>query len=139
MFSSLQKNIPPMNRVDVVSIRQLPNKDWLGITNNKTLLIGNESEKTFHIGGLDYALIALGASAADQVNYLVEQHGKKLNKMKTVVSEKMGEINIKNEIESPSDIKSDVSNISNIVIESLCPIANTLTTKTQIKMEGKVY
>lgn len=142
MFSFWKKRIPYLNRVDVVSIREISNGNWLGSTSSttkgKTLLLGNENNDSFHVKGLDYLLMALGASSGDQVKYLVEQHGKKIDKMSTFISEQMGEINIKYEVDSKFDTKNDIARISDIVNDNLCPVANTLTTKTRINMSGKL-
>lgn len=131
-----------MNRVDVVSIREISDGNWLGSTGSttkgKTLLIGNGYSNSFHVKGLDYLLMALGASSSDQVKYLVEHHGKKIDNMNTSISEQMGEINIKYEVDSQFDTKNDVARISDIVNDNLCPVANTLTTKTRINMSGKL-
>ena len=142
MFSSLKKTIPILNRADVVSLRTAVGGNWLGSTDSsvdgKTLLLGNDYADSFQTTGFNYVLMALGASSGDQVKYLVEQHGKEINKMKTYISEQMGEINIKYDVESSLDTKNDVARISDIVNENLCPIANTLTTKTRINMSGKL-
>lgn len=142
MLSFLKKRIPYLNRVDAVSVREIADGNWLGSTSSttkgKTILFGPEYHNSFHIRGIDYLLMALGASSGDQVKYLVEQHGKKIDKMKTSISEQMGEINIKYEVESHADTSSDVARISEIVNENLCPIANTLTTRTRINMSGKL-
>ena len=139
MFSSLNKNLPPINRTDLVTMKLLPSGDWLGITNSKSILLGDESKVSFHLAGLESALIALGASSSDQINYLIEQSGKKINNMKATVSYQKDEIKIKYEVDSPQNIKDDIDHISYIIQNSLCPISNTLAAKTKITMKGKVY
>ena len=125
-----------------VRIFPIIKNEWLCITprfgvNRSTSPNGAATSPTENI------LFSLGASVCDNVKYILESKNKKVNNIKATIEgvweekpKRLKEARIKLDVDSPNATKEEVDRIAEIVVDEICPIANTLRKRPKIEMGG---
>ncbi|KAH0793311.1 OsmC family protein [Histomonas meleagridis] len=144
MFSTINKfGRFAAARTDKAIVYSIGGNEWFGISkDNRSMLF--TTGKGSSPSPVDHILMALGACSADDVKYVLEKNERIVNKLSVDIEgefapdppNRLSEIRVRFNLDSPNALEEDIKIVGDTVLEKLCPVAMTLTSKPNIKAKA---
>ena len=143
MLSCVRRNFAT-TRVDRFVVHSIGGEEWFGVNRDgKGMLFttGPGAAST----PVDFMLLTVGACSGDDVKYVLEKNDKKVNGLKMEIEgewaegtpRRFKEIRVKYTADSDAT-KEDVGKVADVVLQKLCPVANTLAGKPCIHVKASL-